>query len=153
MSAGTWRKQHWENPNCRFPMVQVDYKAFDDVYIIRCTGAGFPLPKVSIKHEGKVIANSVENPQVIYGLTNYTNVTCEVSSVVGINESTINRTDLEKETNQCTFPAENRALKQHQCNVKVASSLMNMVTYLMGPFFISFGICFPVLILLDRQLS
>ena len=142
---------HGENHCYTFLTVHVDYKEFDDVYIIRCTGAGFPLPKVFIKHEGKVIATSVENPQVIYGLTNYTNVTCEVSNAVGINESTINRTDLENETNQCIFPAENRALKQNQCNVKVRGILMNSFTYFLGPFFVSFGICFPLLILLDRE--
>ena len=92
MSTETWRKEHWRNPNCTIPMVHVDYKESDDLHIIRCTGAGFPLPKVSLKHEGKVIATSLENPQVIYGLNKNTNVTCEVSNAVGINKLTINRT-------------------------------------------------------------
>ena len=144
MSAVPWRKQHWENPNCTFPKVHGEYKKFDDIYIVKCTGDGFPPPNVSLKHEGKVIVTSVQNLQVIYGLTNYTNVTCEVSNAVGNNESTIN--DLENETNQCIFPAEKRTLK-------VTSSLMNMVTYLLGPFFVSFGICFPLLILLDGHIS
>ena len=97
MSPGTWRKQHWENPNCTFPMVHGEYKKFDDIYIVKCTGDGFPPPKVSLKYEGKVIATSVQNPQVIYGLTKYTNVICEVSNAVGINELTINRTGALKE--------------------------------------------------------
>ena len=151
MSAEKWRKQHWENPNCTFPKVHGEYKKFDDIYIVKCTGDGFPPPKVSLKHEGHVIATSVQNPQVIYGLTNYTNVTCEVINAVGINESTIN--DLEKETNQRIFSAENTTLKQNRCNDKVAGSLINSFTYLMGPFFVSFGICFPLLILLDRVLD
>ena len=97
MSSEKWRKQHWEKPNCTFPMVHVYCKEFDDIYIIKCTGDGFPPPKVSFKHEGHVIATSVQNQQVIYGLTNYTNVTCEVSNAVEINESTINRTGPLKE--------------------------------------------------------
>ena len=74
------QQKYGENPFYTFLTVHVDYKEFDDVYITRCTGAGFPLPKVSLKHEGKVVATSVENPQVIYRLTRCINVTCEVSN-------------------------------------------------------------------------
>ena len=90
MSTKMWRKQHWENPYCTRPTVQVTYKEFDDVYVIKCTGDGFPLPKVSLKQEGKIIATSVGNPQVIYGLNNDINVTCHGNNPVGKIEVAIN---------------------------------------------------------------
>ena len=150
MSTETWRKEHWKNPNCTIPIVHVDYKEFDDLHIIRCTGAGFPLPKVSLKHEGKVIATSVENPQVVhvYGLNKNTNVTCEVSNAVGINEKTIYIIDIERKINQSEFCAENTTLNQSRGNDKI--TLMNSFSYSVTPFFISFGVCFTLLTLLDR---
>ena len=97
MSAETWRKQHWENPFCMFPTVRVNFKECDEEFIVKCSGYGFPLPSVFLKHEGKVIATSVQNPQVIYTLFDDINVTCEVSSPLGITEMTISVTDSENE--------------------------------------------------------
>ena len=85
-----WRKQHWENSYCTRPKVQVAYKEFDDVYIIKCIGDGFPPPKVSLIRVEQVIATIVQNPWVIYGLNTDTNVTCKVSNSVGMIEMAIN---------------------------------------------------------------
>ena len=87
MSTEKWTKMHWENPFCTFPTVHVDYKEYDEVYIIKCTGNGFPIPKVFFKHKGHVVARSLKKSQVIYGISNDTNVTCEASSPVGNIES------------------------------------------------------------------
>ena len=88
MSTETWRKQHWKNPICVFPTVHIEYKQIiDGVYFIKCTGDGFPPPTVSLKH-GKVMAISQQESHVLYGLTNNTNVTCEVRNSVGNHDST-----------------------------------------------------------------
>ena len=86
ISTEKWRKMHWENPFCTFPTVLAEYKEFDDIYIVKCTGDGFPLPKVFFKHQGQVVATSLKNSQVIYGIINDTNVTCEASNPVGNTE-------------------------------------------------------------------
>ena len=90
ISTETWRKQHWENPFCRFPTVHIESKELKDgLYLMNCTGDGFPPPTVSLKHRGEIIAATsirVKN-KVIYSLTNDTKVTCEVNNTVGKNES------------------------------------------------------------------
>ena len=77
ISIETWRKQHWKNPFCRFPTVHIEYKELiDGLYLVTCTGDGFPPPTVSLKHRGEVIAatsSRVKN-KVIYNLTNDTNL-------------------------------------------------------------------------------
>ena len=97
MSTAMWRKQHWENPFCTPPTVEVDYKAFNDVYIIKCAGDGFPPPKVSLICEEQVIVTIVQNPWVIYGLNNDTNVTCQASNPVGKIEVAINVSNHQEE--------------------------------------------------------
>ena len=91
MSTETWREQHWKNPICVFPTVHIEYKQIiDEVYFIKCTGDGFPPPKVTLKH-GKVMAISQQESHVLYGLTNNTNVICEVRNSVGNHESTLRK--------------------------------------------------------------
>ena len=51
-----WSKMHWKNPFCTFPTVHVAFKAFE--------------------HEEQVIATSVQNTQVIFGLTKYNYFHC-----------------------------------------------------------------------------
>ena len=97
MSSEKWRKMHWENPFCKFPTVRVEYKEFDDIYIVKCTGDGFPLPKLFFKHQGQVVATSLENSQVIYGIINDTNITCEARSPVGNIESHLMGIDEQEE--------------------------------------------------------
>ena len=151
MSTEMWRKQHWENPFCTRPTVQVDYKKFDDVYIIKCTGDGFPPPKVSLKQEGQDIATSVQKPQVIYGLNNDTNVTCQVINPVGKIEVAVNETDWE--TNQDMSSTKNTENKSwNQRRYKWENNTLNYFSYSVVPFFFSFGISFTLLILIDRFL-
>ena len=84
MSTATWRKQHWDNPFCIFPTVHIEYKKLKNgMYLVTCTGNGFPLPSFSLTHDGQVIATSGVKKQVIYGLMNDTNVTCEANSKMG----------------------------------------------------------------------
>ena len=83
ISAYMWRKMHWKNPFCTFPTVRVDYTEFDNIYIIKCTEDGFPLPEVSFKYQGHVVAASLNKSQVIYSIINDTNITCEASNPVG----------------------------------------------------------------------
>ena len=69
ISKETWRKQHWKNPFCRFPTVNIEYKKFKDgLYLVICTGDGFPPPTVSLKHKGEVIAAKRAKTQLIYSL-------------------------------------------------------------------------------------
>ena len=97
ISTEKWRKMHWENPFCTFPTVRVDYKEFDDIYIVNCTGDGFPLPKVFFKHKGHVAVRSLKNSQVIYSINNDTNITCEARSPVGNIESHLMGKDEQEE--------------------------------------------------------
>ena len=86
MSTGTWRKQHWYNPFCIFPTDLIEYKKIKNgMYLVTCTGGGFPLSSFSLKHDGQVIATSGVNKQVLYGLVNDANVTCEANSKMGKN--------------------------------------------------------------------
>ena len=145
MSTEMWRKQHWENPFCTPPTVKVAYQEFDDVYIIRCIGDGFPTPKVSLKQEGQVIATIEQNPQVIYGLLNNdTNVTCHVSNPVGEIEVAVNQ------TNQDMFSIKNTENKRRR--YKDENSTLKYFSYSLVPFFVSFGISSTLLILIDRFL-
>ena len=114
MSAGMWEKQHWENPFCMFPTVDVNFKECDEVYIVKCSGDGFPPPRVFLKHEGKVIATSVQNPQVIYALFYDINVTCEASSPVGVTKMTISVTDSENGLDVIENP--HKKTEVHKCN-------------------------------------
>ena len=97
ISTEKWRKMYWENPFCTFPTVRVEYKEFDDIYIVKCTGDGFPLPKVFYKHQGQVVATSLRNFQVMYGIINDTNVTCKATNPVGNSESHLMRNDEQEE--------------------------------------------------------
>ena len=130
MSAGMWKKQHWENPFCMFPTVDVNFKECDEVYIVKCSGDGFPPPRVFLKHEGKVIATSVQNPQVIYALFYDINVTYEVSSPVGVTEMTISVTDSENGLEVIENPhKKTQVLKCNNCSLfdhGVASTRLSM---------------------------
>ena len=66
-STDTWRKQHFDNPYCVFPTVHVVYEEIKDgEYIVNCTGYGFPLPRVTLKHKETVITNRELNSKIIF---------------------------------------------------------------------------------------
>ena len=71
------------------------------MYLVSCTGDGFPFPSFSLKHDGQVIATSGVKKQVIYILMNDTNVTCEANSKMGKNESHLVVTDQKDGTDTC----------------------------------------------------
>ena len=89
-----YQKKHGGNstgrePFCRFPSVYIECKELKDgMYLVTCTGDGFPSPTISVKHREVIAATSsrVKN-KVIYSLTNDINVTCEVHNTVGKNGS------------------------------------------------------------------
>ena len=93
-STDIWRKQHFDNPFCVFPTVHVVYEEIKDgEYIINCAGYGFPLPRVTLKHEGHVITNRELKSKIIFGPVTDKNVTCLGNNSVGITEATWNQTD------------------------------------------------------------
>ena len=102
MSTESWRKLHWDNPFCIFPTVQIEYKKLTNgMYLVTCTGDGFPSPSFSLKHDGQAIATSGVKTQIIYGLMNDTNVTCEANSKMGKTESHLVETDQKDENDTC----------------------------------------------------
>ena len=70
------------------------------MYLVTCTGDGFPSPSFSLKHDGQAIATSRVKKQVIYGLVIDANVTCEANSKMGKTDSHLVVTDQKDETDE-----------------------------------------------------